>query len=73
MILCLYLFREQPSFVQPQGYNEEYHGHEGFSFRDENAAQNLAYNGWNGQYRDAGKNIQAEPETTSKKSILPDS
>lgn len=66
-------FREQPSFVQPQGYNEEYHGHEGFSFRDENAAQNLAYNGWNGQYRDSGKNIQAEPETTSKKSILPDS
>ncbi|XP_066146169.1 uncharacterized protein Osi2 [Euwallacea fornicatus] len=67
-------FREQPSFVQPQTYQEEYHGHEnGFSFRDENAAQNLAYNGWNGQYRSNGKDIQAEPEISSKRSILPDS
>ncbi|KAL1494618.1 hypothetical protein ABEB36_010188 [Hypothenemus hampei] len=70
-------FRGEPSFIEqfPHGYHEEYsRGPEsGFSFRDENAAQNIAYSGWNGQYRDAGKNIQAAQETTSKKSILPDS
>ncbi|XP_050304581.1 uncharacterized protein LOC126742088 [Anthonomus grandis grandis] len=68
-------YREQPSFAQPQVYQEEYspsHGN-GFSFRDENAAQHLSYNGWNGQFRNSGKDIQAEPETSSKKSILPDS
>lgn len=74
-IKCVVFFSEQPSFVQPQSYHEEYPGHHenGFSFRDENAAQQLAYNGWNGQYRNSGKDIQAEPETVSKKSILPDS
>lgn len=38
---------------------------------DDNNAQHLAYNGW-GHYRNNGGDIQAE-ETTSKKSILPDS
>ncbi|CAG9760711.1 unnamed protein product [Ceutorhynchus assimilis] len=72
-LLCHYYSREQPSFVQP-AYHEEYSQGNGFSFRDENAAQNLAYNGWNnGQFRNSGKDIQAEPESTSKKSILPDS
>ncbi|XP_023023997.2 DUF1676 domain-containing protein Osi2 [Leptinotarsa decemlineata] len=49
-------------------YNE-YH-HHGHYRNDENAAQNLAYNGWN-EYRNNDKNIVAE--ATSKKSILPDS
>lgn len=75
LIYLLFLFREQPTFARPPEYHEEYspaHGN-GFSFRDENAAQNLAYNGWNGQYRNTGKDIQAEPENAPKKSILPDS
>ncbi|XP_044271477.1 uncharacterized protein LOC123015666 [Tribolium madens] len=40
-------------------------------FGDDNNAQHLAYNGWS-HYRNNGGDIKAE-ETTSKKSILPDS
>ncbi|CAH0555732.1 unnamed protein product [Brassicogethes aeneus] len=66
-------YKEQPSFVH-QEYPEHYHhghGGGGVHFRDEHQAQDLAYNGWN-QYRSNEKDIEAEGETTSKKSILPD-
>lgn len=55
---------------QPEyGVQSFYGGHHsgGVNFRDDNHAQQLAYNGW----RSAGSDIEAE--TSSKKSILPDS
>lgn len=65
-------FREpQPNFLRdyaPQGS----HGG-GVNFNDEDHAQNLAYSGY-GHYRNGGSEIQAETqESSSKKSILPDS
>ncbi|KAK9880011.1 hypothetical protein WA026_008524 [Henosepilachna vigintioctopunctata] len=68
----------QPHFKErPSDYSDSsafFGGHHtgGVNFRDDNHAQQLAYNGWN-QYRSSGKNIEAETETSSKKSILPDS
>ncbi|XP_018564527.1 uncharacterized protein LOC108905936 [Anoplophora glabripennis] len=64
----------QPYHRESSHYAQEYsdyppHG-PGVHFRDDNSAQNLAYNGWN-QYRSSGKGIEAE--NTPKKSILPDS
>ncbi|XP_030754187.1 uncharacterized protein LOC115880982 [Sitophilus oryzae] len=67
-------FREQPSFIEPHSYQGQYspaHGHNNFHFRDDDAAQQLAYQGWN-YNRNTGSNIQAEP-AEPKKSILPDS
>lgn len=65
-------FREpQPNFVEHEVYHHRPTGGGGVHFRDEHHAQDLAYNGWN-QYRSNGKDIDAEAETTSKKSILPD-
>ncbi|CAG9860657.1 unnamed protein product [Phyllotreta striolata] len=62
----------QPHHHTPHYHHQEYPQYGGgVHFRsDEESAQNLAYNGWS-QYRNKESNIQAE--TTSKKSILPDS
>ncbi|XP_044754958.1 uncharacterized protein LOC123313916 [Coccinella septempunctata] len=67
-----------PAGIAFQSHQPEYAGQSfygghsggGIHFRDDNHAQQLAYNGWN-QYRSSGSDIEAE--TTSKKSILPDS
>ncbi|XP_017781602.1 PREDICTED: uncharacterized protein LOC108566303 [Nicrophorus vespilloides] len=64
-------FREQPTFTNhyEQSSYDDYNSHKGLTFRDSpNQAQNLAYSGY---YRNSGKDIPAE--TSSKKSILPDS
>lgn len=64
---------------QPQygGNSHDYSSHYGsggFNFRDDDHAQNLAYNGWSHYGRNNGDKIGAESsETTSKKSIFPDS
>ncbi|KAL3268017.1 hypothetical protein HHI36_007150 [Cryptolaemus montrouzieri] len=66
----------QPHFKESSQYSGDsfFNGHHsaGVNFRDDNNAQQLAYSGWN-QYRSSGKNIDAEGESSSKKSILPDS
>lgn len=61
-------FREpQPNFVRD--YAQSSYG--GVNFKEDDHAQNLAYSGY---YRNSGSNIDAETqETSSKKSILPDS
>ncbi|XP_045474146.1 uncharacterized protein LOC123680344 [Harmonia axyridis] len=66
-----------PAGIAFQSHQSEYpgsfyggHNGGGVHFRDDNQAQQLAYNGWN-QYRSGSSDIEAE--TTSKKSILPDS
>ncbi|KAG5875189.1 hypothetical protein JTB14_006848 [Gonioctena quinquepunctata] len=63
--------QHQHHFSQPPSFAPDYNDYHQHHYRnDENNAQNLAYNGWN-EYRNNGKDIAAE--TTSKKSILPDS
>lgn len=62
-------FRDpQPSFVHEGSYG----GSHGINFGEDDHAQHLAYSGY-GHYRDSGKDVEAEADTTSKKSILPDS
>lgn len=63
-----------PSHHHEGGYSGGYGGyggHGGVHFKDD-GAQELAYSGWS-QYRSNGKSLQAENETSSRKSILPDS
>lgn len=63
----------QPHFKEPSHDYDGYYGHNGgIHFKEDNHAQNLAYSGY-GHYRNNGDGIQAESETVTKKSILPDS
>ncbi|RZB40704.1 uncharacterized protein BDFB_005606, partial [Asbolus verrucosus] len=66
----------QPNFKEPtfsHQYSDSY-GNPQYGGSDENYPQHLAYNGWS-HYRNNGGDIKAEgaQETSSKKSILPDS
>ncbi|XP_056635193.1 uncharacterized protein LOC130444168 [Diorhabda sublineata] len=62
-------YQQQYSPNYHQYNNYPHHGSVHFR-NEEDSAQHLAYNGW-GEYRNQDKGIEAE--TTSKKSILPDS
>lgn len=60
-----------------QDYGQDYAGGYfggggGVHFNEDNHAQNLAYSGYS-HYRNNGDGIQAESESVTKKSILPDS
>lgn len=70
-----YPVREQPYEDYNTGHRP-YYGDNGVHFRDDNHAQQLAYNGWS-QYRTNGnkEDIKADEteNPTTKKSILPDS
>lgn len=61
-------FREpQPNFLRDYPHNS----YGGVNFKEDDRAQNLAYSGY---YRNSGSEIEAETqESSSKKSILPDS
>lgn len=64
----------QPHYKEPgQDYDGYFGNGGGFRFKDTDThSQSIAYSGY-GNYRNNGDGIEAESETITKKSILPDS
>lgn len=61
----------QPHYKEPSHDYDGYGG--GIQFKESDSyAQNLAYSGY-GHYRNNDKEVEAESETVTRKSILPDS